>query len=233
MTESLRLQAQIIGAFETPIAIVKVANPAPLVAQLRELILAKRASHPGVIRSNIGGWHSDADMLDWGGDDAYRVADAAVRMAKRMTYFSEPAGADAYDWSLQMWANVSGPGSANLTHTHPGNLFACVFYVDFGGEPSDDTGGEFFLEDPRFPMTAMHLPALRVRGSDGNPQRTVLNFRQEPGDLIMFPAWMRHGVLAYRGTRERISIAINVDAQRKERLSGYKAFVPIPDSGSA
>jgi len=43
---------------------------------------------------------------------------------------------------------------------------------------------------------------------------------------------MRHGVLAYRGTRDRISIAINVDAQRKERLPGYRPFVPLPGSGS-
>ena len=170
-------------------------------------------------------------MLDWGGDAAYQVADAAVRMAKRMIHFAEPAGADAYDWLIQMWANVSGPGSANLTHTHPGNALAYVFYVDFGGGAGENTGGEFFLEDPRFPMTAMHPPALGRRGSDGNPQRNVMNFRHEPGDLIMFPARMRHGLLAYRGTRERISIAINVDAQRKERLSGYKPFMPIPDAG--
>ena len=87
MTQILRLQAQILGAFETPIAIVRVANAAPLVASLRELILAKRASHPGVTRSNVGGWHSEADMLNWGGDAAYQVADAAVRMAKRMLIF--------------------------------------------------------------------------------------------------------------------------------------------------
>src|SRR6185295_15578433 len=98
MTQILRLQAQITGAFETPIAVAKVTNAAPLVASLRELILAKRASHPGVKRSNVGGWHSEADMLNWGGDAAYQVADAAVRMAKRMTHFSEPEGADAYDW---------------------------------------------------------------------------------------------------------------------------------------
>jgi len=232
MTERVHFHAQIMGVFETPIAIAKVSNALPLVAQLRESILAKRASHPGVLRSNVGGWHSEADMLDWGGEAAYQVADAAVRMAKRMTHFGGSAGADDYDWLVQMWANVSGPGSANLTHTHPGNLFACVFYVDFGGAADEDTGGEFFLEDPRFPMTAMHLPALRVRDPDGNPQRTVLNFRQEAGDLIMFPAWMRHGVLAYRGTRDRISIAINVDAQRKERLPGYRPFVPLPGSGS-
>jgi uncharacterized protein (TIGR02466 family) len=227
MTERIHFQAHIAGVFETPITVAKVHDAAPLVAQLRELILAKRASHPGVMRSNVGGWHSEADMLEWGGDAAYQVADAAVRMAKRMTYFSSPTGADAYDWLVQMWANVSGPGSANLTHTHPGNLFACVFYVDFGGEANEETGGEFFLEDPRFPMSAMHQPALRPRGADGNPQRTVINFRQDPGDMIMFPAWMRHGVLAYRGTRERISIAINVDAQRKGHLPGYRPFTPI------
>jgi hypothetical protein len=55
MIESLRLQAQIVGAFETPIAIAKVANAVPLIARLRESILAKRASHHGMTRPNIGG----------------------------------------------------------------------------------------------------------------------------------------------------------------------------------
>ncbi|MFL2854856.1 MAG: putative 2OG-Fe(II) oxygenase [Pseudohongiellaceae bacterium] len=35
------------------------------------------------------------------------------------------------------------------------------------------------------------------------------------GNLIFFPAWLRHGVRPYSGNRERISIAPNIHCQPK------------------
>ena len=40
-----------------------------------------------------------------------------------------------------------------------------------------------------------------------------LNLRE--GNLVVFPAWLRHGVMPYRGTGERISVALNIDAVPK------------------
>jgi uncharacterized protein (TIGR02466 family) len=214
MTDRLNLKAQMMPLFETPVAIAKVEAPEGVIDALRDVILRRRAEDPGVVRSNIGGWHSDTDMLHWGGQAARQVADAAVRLAKRMSHFNETTVED-YDWPVEMWANVSGQGAANLAHTHPGNLWACVFYVDFGGAPTEQTGGEFFLEDPRFPLTAMHTTAFRMKGVDGHAQQHMRDFRLEPGDMVIFPAWLRHGVLPYSGGRERISIAINIDAKLK------------------
>ena len=66
-----------------------------------------------------------------------------------------------------MWANVTPAGGLNLLHSHPGNLWAAVLYIDMGHEKEQDpgdAGGNFYLEDPRFPMAAMRDTAFRIRG---------------------------------------------------------------------
>ena len=66
----------------------------------------------------------------------------------------------------------------------------------------------------RFPTFAMHNTAVRMLGADGNPQQYKIEFKLNRGDLIVFPSWLRHGVRPYTGKRERISIAMNIDARR-------------------
>ncbi len=187
-----------------------------LLQELEQHIRENRAEAEGLSRSNIGGWHSDTDMLQWGGEAANRLAESAINIAKRMSHFQE-ASPEAYDWQLRMWANVTPPGGLNQPHAHPGNLWAAVLYLDMGDESdsSEDVGGAFYIEDPRFPMSAMHNTAVRMIGSDGKPQQYEVEFKLERGNIVVFPAWLRHGVRPYTGRRERISIAMNIDARRK------------------
>ncbi len=39
----------------------------PVNQQLKTLIKEKMKSSPGTNKSNFGGWHSDEDLLTWGG----------------------------------------------------------------------------------------------------------------------------------------------------------------------
>ena len=105
----------------------------------------------------------------------------------------------------------------NQPHAHPGNLWAAVRYLDMGDEleSDEDVGGAFYVEDPRFPMAAMHNTAVRMIGVDGKPQQYEVELKLERGNIVVFPAWLRHGVRPYTGKRERISIAMNIDARRK------------------
>ena len=64
-------------------------------------------------------------------------------------------------------------------------------------------------------MAAMHNTAVRMIGSDGQPQQYQVEFKLQRGNVVVFPAWLRHGVRPYTGERERISIAMNIDARRK------------------
>ncbi|MEL6386392.1 MAG: TIGR02466 family protein [Pseudomonadota bacterium] len=213
----IKVQAQRIALFETPIVTAHFAGGDDLIADLETVIRRNMAEDPnGVKRSNIGGWHSDTHMLDWGGAPARLLADRAVAMAKRLSNFGHNSH-DDYHWLVQMWANVSPPGASNHMHIHPGNLWSAVLYIDMGGagetgNDTSDAGGEFYFEDPRFPLAAMHNTAFRFIGADGQPQLWQPEFRPKRGDFLMFPAWLRHGVRPYTGDRQRISIALNVDA---------------------
>lgn len=207
--DGIRVRAEQSGLFETMVLHGQLSDAEPMTAALEAAILGHRTANPGIERSNVGGWHSKTDMLDWGGPAAARLADLALRIAKRMSHFD---GADP-EWSVRMWANVSPPGALNMSHAHPGILWAAVYYVATGDA---DAGGELYLEDPRFPVPQMTYPGVRVLGSDGQPQPVEHRIAPRRGDLVLFPAWMRHGVRPYRGAGERISIAMNISARPRD-----------------
>lgn len=204
--------ARMTGAFETVILYAKLENHAAMSEALARAIRERRATDPGIERSNVGGWHSDTDMLRWGGKAAAKLADTAVRLARGISHFESRKAQDV-GWRVRMWANLSAPGGLNMPHTHPGNLWAAVYYVDMGrGESGEPNGGELMIDDPRFPMTLMRHAAFRPIGRDGQPQQPRVSFAPEAGDLVLFPAWARHSVSAHSGPGDRISIAMNLDA---------------------
>ena len=211
--DGIRVRAAQIGLYETPILHGRLADAAALTPALRTAILDRYAASPSLARSNVGGWHSATDMLDWGGPAAVALADTAVKMAKRASHFD---GCDAatVEWTVKMWANVSPPGALNMSHAHPGVLWAAVYYIDMGTAPAEgEAGGELFFEDPRFPVPLMRMPGFRMLGLDGEPQGHERRWPTEAGDLVLFPAWLRHGVRPHLGTGDRISIAMNIDVK--------------------
>jgi uncharacterized protein (TIGR02466 family) len=209
----LKARAALIGLFDTPVLHAQVTDPDATCAALIDAVRERRSAHKGVDRSNVGGWHSATDMLDWGGPAARKVADLAVRLAKRMSHFDgrDPAGVE---WDVRMWANVSPPGALNMSHAHPGVLWAAVFYADMGTPVAgEEPGGELYLEDPRFPLPQARMPGFRMIGVDGQAQSPDRRIVTRAGDLVVFPAWLRHGVRPHRGTGDRLSIAMNIDAR--------------------
>lgn len=212
-SEMLRMRAGRLGLFETPVMHASLADPEAITPALERAIRARMAEDAGINRSNFGGWHSRTDMLKWGGSAAARLSDAAIRLAKRASHFEDRDPASVH-WSTRMWANVSPPGALNMNHAHPGVLWAAVYYVDMGAAPGEsDTGGELYLEDPRFPMTLMTFPGFRAIGADGQPQSHEFVVPASRGDLVLFPGYLRHGVRPHRGSRDRISIAMNIYAK--------------------
>ncbi|MEO1472615.1 MAG: 2OG-Fe(II) oxygenase family protein [Pseudomonadota bacterium] len=199
-----------IDAFSTPI--LKAVHPtaAPLNEALVSAINAERARSSGVSKSNIGGWHSEATMVDWGGDAAHALADFAIDTASPHMADIAAAGKRDFQWTIQMWANINPPGAMNALHCHPGAFWSGVYYPDPGGAEARNGGGELIFEDPRFPMAYSQVPDLVFLGSDGEPMRSQTYIRPQPGLLVLFPSWLRHEVKPHRGTRDRISIALNL-----------------------
>lgn len=198
--------------FATPFVIDRLQSEQGI-RVLREAILAERArDQAGVQISNIGGWHSNTQMVDWGGEAARALAYKAMTIADAATVDAGSPQTSRYSWAPEMWANVSGKGNANFHHTHPGSYWSAVAYIDDGYAGSDDPalGGELQLLDPRMPMVRMTAPDLRLKDSDGQPQVNEPMIRPATGMMVMFPSWLQHAVRPFHGEDTRISVAINL-----------------------
>ncbi|MEA1942042.1 MAG: TIGR02466 family protein [Pseudomonadota bacterium] len=194
--------------FCTPLIEVRLPGADALVEALKAAILERRAASPGVRRSNIHGWHSDIEMLDWGGEAAIALARETMQVCGRFTSDVNAAqGRSRYEMGLEMWANVSPAGASNQMHAHPGSFWSASFYVDDGGDTED---GFFVAQDPRFPMIRMVAPDLVFTDENGDKQMSQFRVRPEPGKLVVFPSWLMHAVRPHKGPRERISVAMNV-----------------------
>lgn len=205
-----RIEINIRGLFATPVAAVELPDAEARNAELRRRILERRAATPSVQASNAGGWHSDRALEDWGGPAMGEILAAARQVANRMTADRNGKPINPA-WTTQAWANVNGPGDANICHYHPGSYWSGAYYVDDGGCATDPAlGGEFEMIDPRGPGPGMYAPALKFAGEDGASVGSGETILPRPGLLFLFPSWLFHQVRPYRGTRLRISIAFNL-----------------------
>lgn len=186
---------------------------------LRDAVGAEQLRDPvGMQISNISGWHSKTDMIEWGGEAARALAFKAMQLADSQTIDARSPDESRFGWVPEMWANVSHKGSANQFHYHPGSFWSAVAYLDDGyaGSSDQDLGGELQLLDPRMPMIRMTAPDLRLKSGDGTPQKTTISIRPKTGMIVLFPSWLQHAVRPFYGEGVRISIAINLVAALKK-----------------
>lgn len=204
--------AQTKHLFATPFLVDQLQSPEGISA-LREAIMAEKARDPdGVQISNIGGWHSNTRMVEWGGEAARALVYKVMGMAEEGCINIAREQGREYGWVPEMWANVSGRGHANQYHTHPGSMWSAVAYIDDGynGSADPSLGGELQLLDPRMPMVRMGALDLRLKDETGAVQNNEPMIRPRTGLVVMFPSWLQHAVRAFNGEGTRISVAINL-----------------------
>jgi len=191
--------------FATPVVVRQVPDAEQLNAALEKAILARRCEDAGVTRSNSGGWHPDSGFFQWGGEPAHQLAREVVALAEENTNDLRPPAERHSGWSVEGWANVNEAGACNHPHCHGGCYWSAVYYVRIDGE-----GGELVLHDPRLPALDMYAPLLRFKHC--GPEQE-LSIRPQAGLLILFPSWLLHSVVTFKGPGLRISVAINLSEQ--------------------
>lgn len=202
-------QLTLLNLFPTPLVIATMPDAATLNVELKRIVLAREAASESVQRSNQGGWQSSWDLHEWGGAPMQQVLQFGRAVADEVTV--DRAGQrHELNWRINSWANVNRHGHGNQFHTHPGALWSATYYVDDGGIGADPSlGGEFEIQDPRGVAPVMYAPYLTFPGPDGAALGEAQRLTPQAGMFVLFPSWLSHGVRPYRGTRERISIAIN------------------------
>jgi uncharacterized protein (TIGR02466 family) len=207
---SVRMNVAVRGLFATPVAALELPGADAINAALTTSILKRRDEAASMQASNAGGWHSDHQILEWGGPQVGHVIDLAKSMAGQLTA-DRQGNAVRPAWKVQAWANVNTTGHANVCHYHPGSFWSGTYYVADGGCATDHSlGGEFEMLDPRGPGPGMYAPMLKFIGEDGASVGGAEIIRPKPGLLFLFPSWLMHQVRPYLGTGLRISIAFNL-----------------------
>ncbi len=195
-------------AFPTPIVMHDWPDSDDLNAALQNLILAEEERDKGLVKSNVGGWHSALDFLHRDEEPLQRIL---ARMRNlMMALIPETMAAPKTDSHLRMaieaWANVLRAGEYNTIHNHPNATWSGVYYVT--GNQHTISGralpfaGKLEFVDPR--------PGASISYQNNSKLYGRCMVEPQAGRMVMFPSWLQHFVHPCAGAGERISIAFNV-----------------------
>lgn len=199
------LREHLSMAYPTPILVYPWPDSEALNADLHALIVAAEQAGPGIVRSNIGGWHSTADFF---GRDAACIRTLLTRIERVMVeltrVFLSPSGASRrYRFQVEGWANLLRQGGYHNVHNHPNAHWSGVYYVSdnpqVAGRPMS---GKLEFIDPRSVTSMLHADDISIYG------RQLLDPRA--GVMVVFPSWLQHQVHPYFGDGERIAVSFNV-----------------------
>jgi uncharacterized protein (TIGR02466 family) len=197
-------------SFATPIARMRVPEAAAINPGLKGAILEKEAAGPTAGRSNVGGWHSADDLLDWPGEN-FAVLKAAVRDAV-LAMTKVTLGGKSFEGRMKLtaWANVLRHGCYNQPHTHPHNHWSGIYYVDAGQpDPEWSSSGKIVMLDPRERVEMFKLP--------DDPYGLTAEFAAESGLMVVWPSWLLHWVNPFYGEGVRVSVAFNARLDQPRR----------------
>jgi uncharacterized protein (TIGR02466 family) len=201
---------EVLHAFGTPVIAFDVPDYATINDNLSELILERRRTDKGLIRSNVNSWHSDEDFVKWGGSNAQGLAQTLANICSGVTEFPPETGSNRRQWVVRMWANVFEPGASNRVHFHPGAFWSGVYYVNDGRRTAEEeVGGDLVLHSPHEAVSLMYAPDVHIRLPNGPRLTSTFAVKPRKGLGVIFPSWLMHEVEPYRGTAIRISIAFN------------------------
>jgi uncharacterized protein (TIGR02466 family) len=200
--------------FPTMVYQYDVGSSEHLNQTLLDLTYAERERGIAVNKSNtaeLGSWHSNTNLHK---DPAYgpimTEVDAALsRISEELNY--------AKDQVLRvtsMWSIINPPGNGNRAHVHPNSLWSGVYYVQ-----APESAGKIEFIDPR---TVIIMNQAKYETKKKRPREcwTKVNYKPVPGRMVIFPAWLYHGVDTNMSKEkgragDRVIISFNVNQVKK------------------
>lgn len=191
-----------------------VENSESLNKTLLDLVYAERQGGIAVNKSNsaeLGSWHSATGLHK---KPEYNplmteVDTALGRISQELSY--------AKDHILKvttMWSIINPPGNGNRAHVHPNSLWSGVYYVQ-----APENAGKIEFIDPR---TVLIMNQAKYETKKKRPREcwTKTNYKPIPGRMVIFPAWLYHGVATNMSKEkgragDRVIISFNINQVKK------------------
>ena len=163
----------------------------------RQILQAKKDDRGTQGGSNPGCWRSTALYeMKWLYDEMRNlVMEANQKCSEIDSAFKQHLEkSDNLDYNI--WTNVNEVGSKNVIHSHKGDAWAGIYYVQ-----AEDTGNLLF-----------HNPANLLNDCKFNsPFVRGLEIQPKDGMLILWPGWVPHEVVENESNRQRINIAWGIN----------------------
>ena len=202
----MSLEKQVYKLFAQPIFQYKIDNFESHNENLKKYIYdLYEKDKVGIQRSNVNGWHSkNFYILD--------QESAAFKFFKETRKYIEDVF-KIMGWKYEptkvrmseMWAIINKKNNLNTVHTHPNNYLSAAYYV----KAPKNCGKIKFLNPVE--IAKERYPKLE-QATEFN--QNGVEIEPEEGDLLLFPAYLMHGVNRNKTDEDRIVISFNVDISR-------------------
>ena len=159
-------------------------TPQQLIDELYRGAYVFKEKYPSENRSNQGGYHSPS--LEW---DSFHPQ--GIELINETVDKAIESNFKVTEW----WYNINPKGAWNIPHSHPGAGFALVLYVT-------DSDQLLTIMDPNY------------HGRYFFDNRADINPPTKKGDILIFPADLKHYVKPNQREEDRISISMNLQLSR-------------------
>lgn len=189
--------------FPSPIHLFTVNDYEQLNQEIIKEAHNLREASPGMVRSNMNGWHSDTDFFSRPEKSFKEISERIIEAVNTVTKAVAPTfRIEDHEIYSNAWININPKGGFNVPHDHPDFWWSGTYYVRIPENPPERSGCLELL-DPRTNIAAMSLP----KAANFKSKHQIM---PKSGDLVVFPSYLRHWVYPNEQDEERISIAFNI-----------------------
>ena len=149
----------------------------------------------GVFFSNQGGWQSLAiNKNSLITDILYNIFENSIsklyKQKLKIIYY---------------WININGHNNSNIMHNHPRCDLSGVYYVKV-----PENSGHIYFRNPHDFVANAELFSYNDQARQDLKQEINTFIQPKDGLLLLFPAYLQHGVMVNQSNEKRISIAFNI-----------------------
>ncbi|MBI2380119.1 MAG: hypothetical protein HYV16_05115 [Gammaproteobacteria bacterium] len=207
----------ITSAFASPIAATYLSDCERLNAELKALFLSRE--HEGeryrkqlktpTLQVNI--FESEFELFRWpepAVQELYQFCMQSLMKVVMQLNRYEPEQMRKLEIRDHTWFHITRFGGYIANHNHPMASWSGVYCVAAGENPPEwpDSGVLRFLNPRAGSFMYLDHGNANLQSPFDN---SSLNFRLQPGQLILFPSYLDHEVAPFFGSDERITVAFN------------------------
>lgn len=105
---------------------------------------------------------------------------------------------------IESWYHITENGGYHDTHSHPNCSWCGIYYLQEGECSIDGRNGVNRFYDPRHGADHYQDAGTAYLSADG-----FMDFAPQPGQIIVFPSYLKHAAMPYFGNKDRIVLAFN------------------------